>query len=78
MKDFLTFLLKNIVDQPEAISVKETIDDLGVKNFSLSVSPADMGKVIGRAGKIIKAIRHLALILAIKENVRINVILKEE
>lgn len=75
MKDFLAYLLKNIVDKPEAVTISETTDATSTNVYNLTVDPSDMGKVIGKGGRIIKSIRDLARVLATKQNSRINVIL---
>lgn len=77
MKELLEFLVKQIVDQPEAVVVSERVDNTGITNLDLSVDPADMGRIIGKSGRIIKAIRDLVRILAVKRNLRVNVVLQE-
>lgn len=77
MKDALDYLVKSIVDQPDKAKVTEASDQSGTVVLEISVDPADMGKVIGKGGKIIKALRDLTRVLAVKENRRVNVILKE-
>ncbi len=77
MKDFVENLLKTFVDSPDSVVVNESQDPSGITNIELVVAPTDMGKVIGKGGKIIKAIRDLTRILAVKQNRRVNVILKE-
>ena len=78
MKDFLEYLIKNIVDKPDEATVAEDTDQMGVVNLSIHVDPIDMGKVIGKSGKINRALRDLVRVLAVKENRRVNVILTEE
>jgi uncharacterized protein len=73
MKDFLLSLVKSIVDVPDEVTVTENGPELVLK-----VAPSDMGKVIGKGGRIIKAIRDLVRVLAIKSGARVNVILTEE
>ncbi len=73
MRDFLETLLKNIVDKPEAVIVNQDGETL-----EITVDAADMGKVIGKEGKIIRAIRDLVRVLAVKQNQRVNVVLREE
>jgi predicted RNA-binding protein YlqC (UPF0109 family) len=46
-------------------------------NFTITVAPADMGKIIGKNGKIIRAIRNVVKISAIKQNKKINIALSE-
>ncbi|MBI5465654.1 KH domain-containing protein [Candidatus Gottesmanbacteria bacterium] len=77
MKDFLTWLIKAIVDNPEKVTVSET-EENGQIILKLSVAAEDMGKVIGKGGKIIKSIRHLARVRGAKEEKRVNVVLLEQ
>ena len=72
MKDFLEYLVKSIVDIPDDVLVEENGE-----NLSLRVNQSDMGKVIGKSGRIIKALRDLVKVLAVKKNLRVNVILSE-
>ena len=58
MKEFLIDIAKAIVDNPEEVRVNER-DDGNVLHLELSVAPEDMGKVIGKGGRIAKAIRTL-------------------
>jgi len=77
MKDALIYILTSIVDSPDEISVEESKDD-EIVNFVISVAPTDMGKVIGKEGKVIRSIRNIMKIKAMKENVRINITLAEK
>ncbi|MBI3887456.1 KH domain-containing protein [Candidatus Microgenomates bacterium] len=77
MKDFAEYLVKTIVDSPESVVVNEQNDGQGYITLSLTVAPTDMGKIIGKNGRIIKAVRDLVKILAIKENVKVNLTLTE-
>lgn len=76
MKKLLEYIASSIVDHPRRVKIEEeaTEEQLSVK---LSVHPEDLGKVIGKEGKIIKAIRHLTNILAIKRRKRLNLELGE-
>lgn len=65
MQEFVFKIVKQIVDHPEEVQVLEVQNELG-KNLNLKVFPSDMGKVIGKSGKIIKALRDLVRIKAIK------------
>jgi len=56
MEELVRFIAKNLVDDPEAVTV-ESREEGDTVVLSLSVAPADMGKVIGRQGRIAKAIR---------------------
>lgn len=77
MKDLLEYLVSQIVDKPEAVTVTENNLGQGITNLELTVDPADMGKVIGKSGRIIRALRDLVRILAIKRGVKVNVVLQE-
>ena len=72
MKKLLKYIITAIVDHPEDVKIEEeeTEEQLLIK---ISVHPEDAGKVIGKGGKIIKAIRRLAYILAIKRKKRFNI-----
>jgi predicted RNA-binding protein YlqC (UPF0109 family) len=77
MKDLLEYLVKNIVEQPEAVKVVAAETPEGFVNFQLTVAPEDMGMVIGKGGRIIRALRNLVRVKAIKEGKRVNVELVE-
>lgn len=76
MKKALEYILSNIVDEPKKVEVSET-EDNGITNFTIQVAASDMGKVIGKNGKIIRAIRNVIKISAIKQNKKINIALSE-
>ena len=67
MKEMLEVLVKNLVDNPDKIEITEKAEGKSVV-LELKVDPADMGKVIGRQGKIAKAIRILMKAYAVKED----------
>ena len=70
-KDFLEFVVKNIVDHPDDVEVARTIDERGVL-LSLKVHPEDMGQVIGREGSTAKAMRALLRTIGAKNDARVN------
>lgn len=72
MKELLTYIAKNLVDDPEAVSVTEVPkeDELVLE---LRVAPDDMGKVIGRQGRIAKEIRTLIKAYGLRENKKVTV-----
>jgi len=72
MKELLEVIARNLVDNPGSVSVKETIDGESVL-LELSVAPDDMGKVIGKQGRIAKAIRTVVKACAIYENKRVTI-----
>ncbi len=76
MKKALEYIISQIVDEPEKVEVSEQ-EDQGMINFSITVAPTDMGKIIGKNGKVIRAIRNVIKIAAIKQNKKINIALTE-
>ena len=72
LKKTLTDIAKVLVDHPEEVAVVETEDDEGVL-LILTVAEGDMGKVIGRHGKIAKAIRTVMKSAANKDGRRVTV-----
>ena len=70
-KDFIEYVVKSIVSQPENVTVDLTIDDMGVL-LTLKVSKDDMGKVIGKSGQTAKSIRTLLRVIGSKTNTRVN------
>ena len=75
LKATLTDIAKAIVDSPDEVTVVQTEDETGI-NLVLSVAPDDMGMVIGKHGKIAKAIRSLIKAAAGNTSKRVNVEIK--
>jgi predicted RNA-binding protein YlqC (UPF0109 family) len=76
VKYFLEFVLARLVDYPDDVDVQEVSTDRGIV-FYLSVHPDDAGKVIGKGGRTISAIRALLNAAAAKPDLRIAVKLCE-
>lgn len=76
MKKALEFVVSNIVAAQDKVKVEEA-EDNGVINFTVTVAKEDMGKIIGKNGKVIKAIRNVLKIPAIKQGKKIFVSLSE-
>jgi len=72
MGELVKVIAKALVDHPEMVTVKE-VEGSHSLIVELSVSPEDMGKVIGKQGRIAKAIRTVVKAAAIKENKRVVV-----
>lgn len=72
MKELLTYVAQNLVDHPEQVSVSQFEDD-GETVLELRVAPEDMGKVIGRQGRIAKEIRTLIRSVAQRSGKRVSV-----
>jgi len=75
-RDFVEYVVKQIVANPDAVKVERKIDEMGVL-ISLDVAPEDMGMVIGREGATAKAIRTLLRVIGAKNNARVNLKINE-
>ncbi|MDR1438446.1 MAG: KH domain-containing protein [Clostridiales bacterium] len=74
MKELLEFIAKNLVSHPEEVSVTEIREESDRSlTLELRVAKDDMGKVIGRQGKIARAIRAVLKACAVKENMHVSV-----
>ncbi len=77
MKDTLDYLVRAIVDHPDDVVIDErNVEDMIV--FTIHVHQEDMGKIIGKSGRIIRAIRDLIKILAAKKNLYVDVEIAED
>jgi len=72
MKELLLYMAKNLVDDPEAVTVTETSDEEGTV-LELQVAPSDMGKVIGRQGRSAKEIRTIVKTVAQRSGDKVTV-----
>ena len=72
MKELLTYIVQNLVEKPDEVSVTER-EANGETVFEVRVADGDMGKVIGRQGRVIKAIRTLARAAASSTNTHVDV-----
>jgi predicted RNA-binding protein YlqC (UPF0109 family) len=72
LESLLRFLARSLVDEPEKVEVSGRETDSRV-DLTLRVAQGDMGKVIGRRGRTVKAIRTVMKAASVKENKRINV-----
>lgn len=72
MRELVEIIAKSLVDNPEAVQVNEISGEQSVI-IELKVAPEDMGKVIGKQGRIAKAIRTVVKAAATKENKRVVV-----
>lgn len=75
-QEFLEYVVKALVDNPQDVKVTRQVDEMGVL-LTLDVNPADMGKVIGRSGNTAKAIRILLRVVGMKNNARVNLKINE-
>ncbi|CAA9452865.1 MAG: KH domain RNA binding protein YlqC [uncultured Rubrobacteraceae bacterium] len=72
LENLLLFLARSLVDEPEKVEVEGRETDSRVE-LTLRVAPGDVGKVIGRQGRIVKAIRTVMKAASVKANKRVNV-----
>ena len=72
LKELLTYIAQNLVDNPDEVNVTERETESETV-FELRVNATDMGKVIGRQGRIAKEIRALMRSVAVKQGKRISV-----
>ena len=75
-QQFLEYVIKALVDNPEEVKVNRTVDEMGVL-LTLEVGAADMGKIIGRQGNTAKSIRTLLRVVGMKNNSRVNLKINE-
>ena len=75
-QQFLEYVIKALVDNPEQVKVVRTVDEMGVL-LTLEVGAADMGKIIGRQGNTAKSIRTLLRVVGMKINSRVNLKINE-
>lgn len=76
MKEFIEFLVKSVVKNPDSVVVEETVDGINFR-YTVTVDQADMGFAIGKEGRTINSIRSLAKAKAVKEGVWVEVTLAE-
>ncbi|MBA5850489.1 KH domain-containing protein [Clostridium sp. cel8] len=72
MKELVEIIAKSLVDNPDMVKVNEIVGEQSII-LELKVAQEDMGKVIGKQGRIAKAIRTVVKAAAIKENKRVVV-----
>ena len=73
---FLDFVVKSLVDNPDAVVINRTVDEMGVL-MTLTVHADDMGKIIGKDGNTAKALRTLLRVVGMKHNARVNLKINE-
>lgn len=77
MRDLLEYLVKELVSKPKEVKISESKEEDGTTHLSLSVSPVDMGIIIGKGGKTITAIRSLVKTAAAKAGKKVFLELEE-
>lgn len=77
MQGFLEYVVKGLVQHPDAVSVSP-VERAGATVYELRLAPSDVGKIIGRQGVTINAIRSLLLAGAAKKGMRCSVEIVED
>jgi len=77
MKEFVAYIVKNLVDHPDKVKINE-IGGTQTLIIELSVEKTDIGKIIGKKGKTINAIRTLLMSVASRNGIRVNLEILEE
>ena len=72
MKEILEIMIKNLVEDEASVSIEEIAQDSEIK-FEVRVNEKDMGRVIGKKGKIAQSIRTVMKAIAAKENKKVNI-----
>ena len=75
-KDFLEYIVKALVDNPDDVKIDRKVDEMGVL-LSLKVNPEDMGQIIGKEGSTARSIRSLVRIVGLKNHARVNLKIEE-
>lgn len=75
-RDFVEYVVKQIVNHPDDVRVDRKIDEMGVL-ITLDVHSEDMGMIIGREGATAKALRTLLRVIGAKNNARVNLKINE-
>ena len=77
MKDFLIYLVSHIVEHQEDVRVEEIDSGGGSFQYTIQTNTEDIGKIIGKEGKIIQAIRNLAKVMAVKKGTQVRIEIAE-
>jgi uncharacterized protein len=76
MKALVEYLARSLVENPDAVRVEERPGDAGTV-ISLTVAPEDLGRMIGKEGRTIKAVRHLLTVAATKAKSKVSLVVQE-
>ncbi|WP_138159107.1 KH domain-containing protein [Peptoniphilus catoniae] len=76
MVELIEYIAKNLVDEPQKVEIT-SVRDKDELRITLRVDQKDMGKIIGKQGRIAKAIRSILKAISLKENIRVNLEIEE-
>lgn len=77
MKAFVEFVVRSVATRPEAVEVEES-EQAGVRVYRVRVAPEDIGRVIGRQGQVIQAVRTILRAVVTRRGERVQVELAQE
>ena len=77
MKEFLEYSVKMLAQSPDQVEVTETVEDTLV-SYQLAVAPEDIGRIIGREGRVIRAIRGVLRAAGARQGLRVALQVREE
>ena len=72
MKELVAYIAKNLVNNPDGVQIEEINRGRNYVDLHMTVDPNDMGRVIGRRGRVVNAMRSLVRVAAIKQGKRVN------
>ncbi|PWI57359.1 KH domain-containing protein [Sulfoacidibacillus thermotolerans] len=75
MKELVELIAKGLVEQPEAVSVREVQREQQTI-YEVSVAPSDIGKVVGKGGRLVKAFRTVVSAASFADGKRVNIEIK--
>ena len=78
MREVFEYIAQNLVDEPDGVEVEEFEEDDGTVVIEITAAPDDMGKIIGKNGRLARALRQIARALGTREGVRTNVDIVDE
>ncbi|MCC6475690.1 KH domain-containing protein [bacterium] len=70
MEDFISFIVKHLVEKPEAVRIEKTTDESGRVLYKLYVGQGDLGQVIGKEGRTARSLRTLVYAAAARKGIR--------
>jgi len=78
VREVFEYIAQNLVDEPDGVEVEEFEEDDGTVVIEITAAPDDMGKIIGKNGRLARALRQIARALGTREGVRTNVDIVDE
>jgi predicted RNA-binding protein YlqC (UPF0109 family) len=72
VRELVELITRGLVDEPDQVRVNEVQGDKGFV-YQISVAPSDVGKVIGKGGRIVKSMRTVVSAASLQDNRRVNI-----